>query len=114
MPGWLRAPYGREQRDVADVYLALAADLRSGGEEFAGRQQALTAALNTAYDTLLRGRSTASGRSRKTMRLVAVLNASDLMAEAATALGVIAAALAAGRRPGVTAARAAGRRAGGI
>jgi uncharacterized membrane protein YccC len=77
VPGWLLAPHGKEQRDVAAAYLALAADLRSAGEEgFASRQQALTGALNTAYDTLLRGRSTAGGRSRPTMRLVAALNAS--------------------------------------
>jgi uncharacterized membrane protein YccC len=35
LPGWLRAPYGREQRDVAAVYAALAGLLRSvGGDEF--------------------------------------------------------------------------------
>jgi uncharacterized membrane protein YccC len=88
LPGWLLSPHGQEQRDVAAVYSALAALLRSAGEEFVSRRQALTGALNTAYDTLLRGRSTAAGRSREAMRLVAVLNASHLMAEAATAVGV--------------------------
>jgi uncharacterized membrane protein YccC len=88
VPGWLLSPHGQEQRDVAAVYSALAAELRSGPDGFIARRQGLTAALNTAYDTLLRGRSAAAGRSREAMRLVAVLNASHLMAEAATALGV--------------------------
>jgi uncharacterized membrane protein YccC len=46
LPGWLHAPYGREQRDVAAVYDALAALLRSvGGDEFTARRQALTGAV---------------------------------------------------------------------
>jgi uncharacterized membrane protein YccC len=62
LPGWLHAPYGREQRDVAAVYDALAGLLRSvGGDEFTVRRQALTGALNTAYDELLTARSTATG-----------------------------------------------------
>ena len=61
LPGWLHAPYGREQRDVAAVYDALAGLLRSvGGDEFTVRRQALTGALNTAYDELLTARSTAT------------------------------------------------------
>ncbi len=88
LPGWLLSPHGQEQRDVAAVYMALAAELRSGSDGFAARRQALTGALSTAYDTLLRGRSTAAGRSREAMRLIALLNASHLMAEAAVALGV--------------------------
>jgi uncharacterized membrane protein YccC len=88
VPGWLLSPHGQERRDVAAAYQALAAQLRSAPDGFVARRQALTAALNTAYDTLLRGRSNAAGRSREAMRLVALLNASHLMAEAATALGV--------------------------
>jgi uncharacterized membrane protein YccC len=88
LPGWLLSPHGKEQRDVAAVYMALAAALRSAGDGFASARQAVTVALNTAYDTLLRGRSNAAGRSRETMRLVALLNASHQMAEAATTLGV--------------------------
>jgi uncharacterized membrane protein YccC len=54
LPGWLRAPYGREQRDVATVYDALAGLLRSvGGGGFTAARQALTTALNTAYDEVL-------------------------------------------------------------
>jgi uncharacterized membrane protein YccC len=94
LPGWLLAPHGKEQRDVAAVYQALADELRSiGGEGFTARRQALTGALNTAYDELLTTRSTAIGRNRRIARLVAVLNASHPMIEAATTLGV------AGTRP---------------
>jgi uncharacterized membrane protein YccC len=94
LPGWLHAPYGREQRDVAAVYDALAALLRSvGGDEFTARRQALTGALNTAYDKLLTARSTATGLNRRRARLLGVLNASHLMAEAAVAVGL------AGTRP---------------
>ncbi|MGD0063752.1 MAG: FUSC family protein [Streptosporangiaceae bacterium] len=90
VPGWLASPHGKEQRDVAAVYEALAQELRSVGTaaSFTSRRQALTAALNTAYDELLTARSTAIGRNGRIARLVAVLNASHLMAEAATALGV--------------------------
>jgi uncharacterized membrane protein YccC len=94
LPGWLRAPYGREQRDVAAVYDALAGLLRSvGGGEFTAARQALTTALNTAYDELLTARSTATGLNRQRARLLAALNASHLMAEATVAVGL------AGTRP---------------
>jgi hypothetical protein len=66
-----------------------ARDLRAAGtDRFTARRQALTSALNTAYDELLTARSTAAGLNRRRARLVAALNASNLMAEAATALGV--------------------------
>ncbi len=94
LPGWLRSPHGREQRDVAAVYDALAELLRSAGtDQFTTRRQALTSALDTAYDELLRARSTATGLNWHRARLVAALNASHLIAEAAAALGV------AGTRP---------------
>jgi uncharacterized membrane protein YccC len=88
LPGWLLSPHGQEQRDVAAVYTALAAELRSASGGFLVRRQAVTGALSTAYNTLLRGRSTAAGRSREAMRLIALLNASHLLGEAAQALGV--------------------------
>jgi uncharacterized membrane protein YccC len=89
VPGWLLSPHGKEQRDVAAVYTALAQELRSVGTGgFTARRQALTGALNTAYDELLTARSTATGRNGRIAGLIAVLNASHLMAEAATALGV--------------------------
>jgi uncharacterized membrane protein YccC len=94
LPGWLLYPHGKEQRDVAAVYTALAELVRSvGTAQFTAQRQALTSALNTAYDELLTARSTATGRNQRTMRLGRALNASHLMAEAAVALGV------AGTRP---------------
>jgi uncharacterized membrane protein YccC len=93
-PAWLMAPRGAEQRAVAGVYHALAADLRAIGTPGAvTAHRAVTAALNTAYDTLLTGRSAASGRNELGMRLMAILNVSHQMAEATTALG------ASGERP---------------
>ncbi len=64
-----------------------------GTDDFTARRQQLTAALNIAYDELLTARSTAIGRNGRTSRLVAALNASNLMAEATAALAV------AGTRP---------------
>jgi uncharacterized membrane protein YccC len=94
LPGWLRSPYAREQQDVAAVYDALAELLRSvGTDRFTARRQALTSALNTAYDELLTHRSTATGLNRNRMRMGAALNVSHLLAEAAVMLGV------AGTRP---------------
>ncbi len=94
LPGWLRSPHGREQRDVAAVYDALAELLRAvGTDQFTVRRQALTSALNTAYDELLTARSTAAGLNWNRAGLVAAVNASHLIAEAVTALGV------AGTRP---------------
>jgi uncharacterized membrane protein YccC len=94
LPAWLRAPYGQEQRDVAAVYDAVAELLRSvGTDRFTARRQALTTALNTAYDEVLSARSTAFGQNRNRMRLGAALNVSHLLAEAAVACGM------AGTRP---------------
>jgi uncharacterized membrane protein YccC len=94
VPGWLRAPYGKEQRDVAAVYDALAAQLQAvGGDAFTARRQAVTAALNTAYDELLTARAAATGLNRPRARLLGALNASLPVAEAAIALGL------AGTRP---------------
>jgi uncharacterized membrane protein YccC len=95
VPGWLLAPHGREQRDVAAVYTALAEELTAVGaaDRFTAARQSLTAALDTAYDELLTARSTATGRNGRIAGLVAALNASHLMAEATIALGV------AGTRP---------------
>ncbi len=77
VPSWLLSPHSKEQRDVAAVYDALAAQLRAiGTSQFTAARQQLTSALNVAYDELLTARSTATGRNRRTMRLVAGLNAS--------------------------------------
>jgi uncharacterized membrane protein YccC len=94
LPGWLRSPYAQEQRDVAAVYDAVAELLRAvGTDRFTARRQALTSALNTAYDEVLTARSTALGLNRNRMRLGAALNVSHLLAEAAVACGM------AGTRP---------------
>jgi uncharacterized membrane protein YccC len=94
LPGWLLAPYGRDQRYVAAVYQALADQLAAiGTDALTARRQAMTAAINAAYDDLLSARAIAAGRDRTTMRLIAALNASNQMAQAATTLGV------AGNRP---------------
>jgi len=88
VPGWLRAPYGREQRDVAAVYDALASQLAAvGTEDFTVRRQAVTGALDTAYDELLTARAAATGLNRRRARLLGALNASLPVAEAAIALG---------------------------
>jgi len=94
LPSWLLSPYGQEQRAVAAVYQALADQLASiGTDAFTARRQAVTTATSTAYDELLTARAIAAGRNRARMRLVAALNASNLMSQAATTLGV------AGARP---------------
>src|SRR5580700_433469 len=94
LPGWLLDPYGQDQRVVAAVYQALADQLAAIGTDTAlTRRQAVTTAVNTAYDELLSARAIAAGRNRTTMRLIAALNASNQMSQAVTTLGV------AGNRP---------------
>jgi hypothetical protein len=94
LPGWLLSPHGQEQRAVAAVYQGMADQLASiGTGGLAARRQAVTSAIGTAYDEVLTARATAAGRNRTRMRLIAALNASNLMSQAATTLGV------AGRRP---------------
>ncbi|WP_300613104.1 FUSC family protein [Trebonia sp.] len=93
-PSWLLSPRGAEQRAVAAVYHSFAAFLRAiGTPAVATVRGQVTNALNAAYDMLLTGRSYASGRNRAAMHLVAVLNVSHQMAEAALSLR------AAGERP---------------
>jgi uncharacterized membrane protein YccC len=94
LPSWLLSPHGEEQREVAAVYQALAGELKAiGTEEYTARRQAVTLAIGTAYDELLSSRAIAAGRNRRIMCLVAELNASNLVAQAATTLAV------AGERP---------------
>jgi uncharacterized membrane protein YccC len=89
VPGWLLSPRAAEQRSVAAVYRALARQLRAAGTPgYAQERRAVTAALNTAYDTVLTARSTAGGRNRRMQRLVILLNQSNLIAEAGTALNL--------------------------
>ena len=87
MPGWLLSPRSAEQSAVAGVYHALADDLRAiGTDRTAGTRREVTAALNTAYDTLLTARATAGGRSRRMTHLRAMLNASSRVSEAVITL----------------------------
>jgi uncharacterized membrane protein YccC len=89
LPGWLWSPRGKEQQDVAAVYSALAGKLAAiGTSRFAAARQEVTAALNTAYDELLTARTVSTGRNRRLMRLVAMLNASHQVVEASTVLGL--------------------------
>src|SRR5580692_7291069 len=87
VPGWLLSPRSAEQSAVADVYHALAGDLRAiGTDRTATTRRAVTVALNTAFDTLLTARATAGGRSRRMMHLIAMLNASSRVSEAVITL----------------------------
>ncbi|MGH3167314.1 MAG: FUSC family protein, partial [Trebonia sp.] len=87
VPGWLLAPRAVEQRLIADVYHRIADGLRATGTPgSAAARRNVTAALNAAYDALLTRRSASGGRSRRTMRLVAILNVSHQMAEASAVL----------------------------
>jgi uncharacterized membrane protein YccC len=89
LPGWLWSPYGKEQQSVGAVYAALAAKLAAiGTAQVPAARQQVTAALNLAYDELLTVRARSSGRNQRTMRLVALLNASHQVAEASTALAL--------------------------
>jgi len=86
-PGYLIAPRAAERRAVAAVYHAIARGLRViGTPAAAGARQALTAALNEAYDEILNRRASAGGRARRDEHLLAVLNVSHQFAEAGAAL----------------------------
>jgi uncharacterized membrane protein YccC len=88
-PGYLLSPRSAERKAVAEVYYALARGLRLiGTPGMAGARVAFVGALNAAYDAMLTGRAAASGRSRRDMHLMAVLNVSHQFAEAAAALRV--------------------------
>jgi uncharacterized membrane protein YccC len=94
LPSWLLSPYGQDRRAVAAVYQALADQLDSiGTDAFTAKRQAVTTAVGAAYDELLTARAIAPGRNQARMRLVAALNAGNLMSQATTMLGV------AGTRP---------------
>jgi uncharacterized membrane protein YccC len=89
LPGWILFPHAAEQRSVAEVYRAVARELRTAGtEEFAAARLGLTNALNAAYDQLRSVRASSSGRDRRLMRLVALLIQSHLLAEAGTTVAL--------------------------
>lgn len=82
--GRARAP---ERSSVAAVYRALATLLdAAGGTEVEQARQALTTALNTAYDAVISARSRSGGRDSQFRRLAALLNAATPMVEASLAL----------------------------
>jgi uncharacterized membrane protein YccC len=86
-PSYLLAPRATEQRAVAAVYHSLAKFLRSiGTPQVTAVRDEVTTALNAAYDALLTHRSASFGRNRADIHLIAILNVSHQMAEAATAL----------------------------
>jgi uncharacterized membrane protein YccC len=89
LPGYLLSPRSAERKSVADVYHALARDLRLiGAPGVVTAGIALSGALNAAYDAMLTGRASSSGRSRRDTQLLAVLNASHPFAEADAALRI--------------------------
>jgi uncharacterized membrane protein YccC len=99
LPGWLLRPRTAEQRRVATVYRALAANLRTVGSDGHGAaRKSVTADLNSAYQDLEGRRATASGRDPELARLVILLGQARLVAETAAALGAV------GERPPVEAA----------
>jgi uncharacterized membrane protein YccC len=86
-PGYLLSPRSAERKAVAEVFHAVANDLRLiGTPGSVTARRAVTAALNAAYDAMLTGRSYAAGRSRRDMHLMAVLNVSHQLSEATAAL----------------------------
>jgi uncharacterized membrane protein YccC len=87
VPGWLAFPRSGEQRQVAAVYRALAANLRAlGTEELGAARRRATAALNLAFEELLGQRAAASGRDRELALLMSLIRQARLAAEAAAAL----------------------------
>jgi uncharacterized membrane protein YccC len=85
--GWLVSRRAAERGSVAAVYHALAAQLRVvGTSRVADARQHVNEALNIATGTLITRRSTSAGRSRRLIRLMALLNQANLVGEAAMAL----------------------------
>jgi len=88
-PGFLLSPRSAERKAVAAVYHELAADLRAIGTPRSNdARNAVVTALNAAYDAMLTGRASSSGRSRRDMHLMAVLNASHQLTEATATLRI--------------------------
>lgn len=89
IPGWLLSPRLAEQRLVVTVYHAVADDVRAiGTQRTDSTPRAVTTALNAAYDTLFTKRTLSSGRSRRLIYLITILNVSHQMTEATAALRV--------------------------
>ena len=87
LPGWFRHPRAPEQRYVAAVYTALAADLRADPNDDVGpSRQGLAAALNAAYADVLSQRAAESGSSKHLQRLVTLLGRARLIGDTLAAL----------------------------
>ena len=103
VPGWLAFPRAVEQRRVATVYRALAANLRAlGTEDLGAARRRAIAALNLAFEELLGQRAAASGRDRELALLMSLIRQARLAAEAAAGLDYL------GERPPPQAAAHAG------
>jgi uncharacterized membrane protein YccC len=88
-PGYLLSPVSAQRKAVAEVYYSLARALRLiGTPGIDAARRALTTTLNAAYNAMVTGRSTAGGRSRRNVHLMAVLNVSHQFSEAGAALRV--------------------------
>ncbi len=83
----IEGPLMPERAAVAEVYRRIAGLVSATGTSaMPEARQALTDALNTAYDTLLGARSTSAGRNAEYHRLAALLNAATPLVEATVAL----------------------------
>lgn len=83
LTGWLFTPSAPERRAVSAAYRALAeVQAAVGTDDFEWRRQELTTALNAAYDTMLRARSTEEGPDSDRSRLMSLLNQTNLATEA--------------------------------
>lgn len=76
-----------ERREVAAVYTAIAGHLAASGTSAEREQSAvLTRALNDAYDILVAARTRTTGLDVRWQSLVSLLNASDTVVDAVTAI----------------------------
>lgn len=83
----VEGPLMPERAAVAEVYRRIAGLLAATGTPTMPQaRQALTDALNVAYDTLLGARATSAGRNMDYQRLAALLNAAAPVTEAAVAI----------------------------
>src|SRR3954470_2023027 len=81
-------PLDPDRTAVAAVFSRIADLLEASGSERADdARRALTGALNSAYDRVIRSRSHSAGRSRELSELAGVLNAAAPLVEGAVAAG---------------------------
>jgi uncharacterized membrane protein YccC len=86
MLGWVFFPHAPQQHSVAEAYRAIARLLRAiGTQTFDDERANLTTALNTAFDEMLTARATVGGHDARQAHLMAVLNQTHQIVEAAIA-----------------------------